>query len=393
MQLNDEFLLAAACCRWPPSPKRDEAVRRAASASFDWQYFLRIVRRQRVDGLVNDGLERAGVEVPADVSAVLNRASQEIARQTLAFAVESLRVHRLLETAGLPHLFVKGVTLDRLAYGALGLKKARDIDLVISPAAVETVCILLAQSGYDRIVPGPEVSAERFPIWLRLCKETAWRHSGSGIVLELHTALVDNPGLLPGVSAESPRQWVDIKPGAQLPTLADDELFAYLCVHGATHCWSRLKWIADVAALLKNADGPAIERLYRRSLVIGVGRCSGQALLLCETLFAMELPPSLSAEIRADTATRRLVKIAMGAMAGRQAETELDETVLGTVPIHLSHFLLAPGWRYKASELRRKSLSHHDRATIPLPRPLHFLYPLLVVPSWLWRRVRGPTSF
>lgn len=393
MQLNDEFLLAAACCRWPPSPKRDEAVRRAASASVDWQYFLRIVRRQRVDGLVNDGLQRAGVEVPADVSAVLHRASQEIARQTLAFAGESLRVHRLLETTGLPHLFVKGVTLDRLAYGALGLKKARDVDLVISPAAVETVSTLLAQAGYDRIAPGPEVSAERFPIWLRLCKETAWRHSGSGIVLELHTALVDNPALLPGVSAESPQQWVEIKPGAQLPTLAADELFAYLCVHGATHCWSRLKWIADFAALLKNADGPTIEHLYRRSLVLGVGRCSGQALLLCETLFAMELPPNLSAEIRADTATRRLVKIALGAMAGRHAETELDETVLGTVPIHLSHFLLAPGWRYKASELRRKSLSHHDRATIPLPRPLHFLYPLLAVPSWLWRRVRGPTSF
>ena len=83
------------------------------------------------------------------------------------------------------------------------------------------------------------------------------------------------------------------------------------------------------------------------------------------------------------------VRIALGAMAGRTGEIELDDTVLGTVPIHLSHFLLAPGWRYKAAEVRRKSLSHHDRATMPLPRPLHFLYPLLVVPSWLWRRFRG----
>lgn len=393
MHLSKEFMLAAACCRWPPSSKRDEAVRRAASAAIDWQYFLRLVRRQRVDGLVNDGLQRGGVKVPTDVSAVLHRESQEIARQTLTFAAESLRIHRLLEAEGLPHLFVKGVTLDRLAYGALGLKKARDIDLVIGAAAVETVCALLAQSGYDRIVPGPEVSAERFPIWLRLCKETAWRHSRSGIVLELHTALVDNLALLRGVSAESPRQWVEIKGDARLPTLADDELFAYLCVHGATHCWSRLKWIADVAALLKDADGPAIERLYRRSLALGVGRCSAQALLLCEALFELEVPPTLSAELKADGSTQRLVRIALGAMAGRHAETELDDTVLGTVPIHLSHFLVAPGWRYKMSEIRRKSLSHHDRAAIPLPRLLHFLYPLLVVPSWLWRRVRGPASF
>lgn len=391
MDLSKEFQLAAACCRWPPSGERDEAVRLAALTDLDWSRVLRIGRRQRVDGLVRDALQRAGVEIPADLRTDLDSTSQQIARESLGFAAESLRIHRLLETAGLLHLFIKGVTLDRLAYGALGLKRARDIDLVVAPEAIEAACGLLAQSGYERIVPGIEVSPERFPIWLRLCKETAWQHSGNGIIVELHTGFVDNPILLPGVSVESPRQWVEIKPGARLPTLASDELFAYLCVHGATHSWSRLKWIADLAALLKDSDAQEIERLYRRSLALGVGRCSAQALLLCETLFELEIPPQLSAELKADASTQQLVRIALGTMAGRHAETELDDTVLGTVPIHLSHFLLAPGWRYKMSEIRRKSLSHHDRAALPLPRPLHFLYPLVVVPSWLWRRLRGPT--
>ena len=34
--------------------------------------------------------------------------------------------------------------------------------------------------------------------------------------------------------------------------------------------------------------------------------------------------------------------------------TELDRLVLGTVPIHLSHFFLARGLRYKWSEAARK---------------------------------------
>jgi hypothetical protein len=390
VKLSNEFLLTAACCRWPPSPDREEAVRSAALRPIDWARFMRIVRRQRVEGLVSDALEQAGVPVPGDTASDLHREAHGIARQNLAFAAESLRIQRLFEKASLGFLFVKGATLDMLAYGSLGLKKARDIDLVIAPEAVERACALLAEAGYLRTVPGPEVSPDQFPVWLKLCKETNWKHAKSGIILELHNGLVDNPILLPGIGAHSPRQEVEIAPGIRLPTLARDELFAYLCVHGATHAWSRMKWIADVSALVSRFESRELDRLYRRSLELGVGRCSAQALLLSERLFGLKLPAELSAELRADAATRRLVRIALRTMAGRHAETELDDTVLGTVPIHLSHFLLAPGWRYKASEVRRKSLSHHDRAAIRLPRGLHFVYPLLLVPSWLWRRVRGP---
>ena len=388
MELSNEFRLAAACCRWPPSQARDEAVGAAASPNIDWPRFLRIVRRQRVEGLVRDGLQRAGVETAAEVSTSLRHEAHEIARQNLAFAAEALRIHRLFEGAGLPHLFVKGATLDRLAYDTFGLKRARDIDLAVTSDTVEQACGLLEEAGYVRVMPGPEVPPDRLPIWLRLCKETVWRNAGNATVLELHTGLVDNSALLSGISAASSRQWVEIAPGARLPTLAPDELFAYLCVHGATHAWSRLKWLADVAALLKDSDSRELERLYHRSLELGVGRCSAQALLLCEQVLGLQLSSRLSAELNSDAMSQRLVRIALGAMAGRHAETELDDTVLGTVPIHLSHFLLAPGWRYKASEVRRKSLSPHDRATIGLPRPLHFLYPLLLLPSWLWRRIR-----
>jgi hypothetical protein len=389
VQLSDEFLLAAACCRWGPSPARCKVVQEAASRPLDWERFLRIVRRQRVEGLVNDGMKRCQIVAPNFITSRIEEDASTIARQNLAFAAESFRLQRRLSAAGLTFLFVKGTTLDILAYGSLGLKRARDIDLVITPKDVEEACTLLGDAGYVRTVPGPEVTEDQFPVWLKLCKETSWTHARSGIVLELHNGLVDNPALLPSIGARSPRQWVEVGAGIRLPTLQKDELFAYLCVHGATHAWSRLKWIADVSALLSHDPLGERERLYRRSLELGVGRCSAQALLLCQRLFGLQLPDGLSAELRRDAATHWLVSVALRTMGGRNAEIELDDTMLGTVPIHLSHFLLAPGWRYKASEMRRKSLSHHDRSTMNLPRALHFLYPLLLLPSWLWRRVRG----
>jgi hypothetical protein len=249
---------------------------------------------------------------------------------------------------------------------------------------------LLAEAGYRRTVPGPEVSPERFPTWVALCKETNWRHSDSGIIVELHSQLVDNPALLPGIGAHSPSQIVEVGPAYGCRRFGRRSCSPIFASMVPTHAWSRLKWIADVAALLSGCDPAEVERLYRASLNLGVGRCSAQALLLCHQLFETASPPSLLAELRSDRKAVWLARVALRTMAGRYVETELDDTVLGTVPIHLSHFALRPGWRYKLAEANRKMLSPHDRASMNLPPALGFLYPILLLPRWIGRRIRGP---
>jgi hypothetical protein len=189
-----------------------------------------------------------------------------------------------LDGAEVSHLFLKGATLDMLAYGSLALKRGRDIDILVEPRAAGRASHLLSGAGYARITPGPEIGPERFEQWVALCKESSWRHGASGLIVELHTGLVDNPDLLAGIGFDSPRQIVPVAPGIDLPTLATEELYAYLCVHGATHAWSRLKWIADVGAFLAR-PGTDIERLHANCEHIGAGRASAQALLLCGPSF------------------------------------------------------------------------------------------------------------
>jgi hypothetical protein len=391
-KLSPEFLLIAACCRWPPSAERDQQVRGRAE-QVDWGRVLRIARRQRVEGLVSDALSRANVELPPDVGSSLGHSAAEIARLNLGFAAESRRLHQLLNEAAVPHLFVKGATLDMLAYGSLALKRGRDIDMLIEPNSAVQASRLLAETGYDRVIPGPEIGPDQFGEWVTLCKESNWRHPASRIIVELHTELVDTPQLLGGVGLGSPCQTVKVAPNIELPTLATEQLYAYLCVHGATHAWSRLKWIADVAALLASFDLKRIEQLHRACEWIGAGRSSAQALLLCAHLFETALPAGLKQELERSAVNRWLLTVALSTMAGRHAETELDDTLLGTLPIHLSHFALGSGMRFKGRELLTKLNNREDRMRMKLPRPLHFLYPIIALPSWAWRRVRGPTAF
>ncbi|HEX8655151.1 MAG TPA: nucleotidyltransferase family protein [Allosphingosinicella sp.] len=350
MELPAEFALLVACCRRPPSAEGDEAVRRAAAA-VDWPLLLATAARHRVEGLVHDGLRRAGAAVPAEAAGRLAAEASAIARENLLYAAEALRLSERLERAGVAHLFVKGVTLAILAYARLGLKRSSDIDLLVAPEDYAAACAALDAAGYHCFHPAG-AALDGILRYAAAAKDSAWR-SGAGIKVELHQRLTENPMLLPAVGARSPAQRVEIAPGVSLPTLAREQLFAYLCCHGAFTAWSRLKWLADLAALVAGEEEAGIERLYRSAIILSPGRAAGQALLLAHRLFGTRVGPALEAELRADRVTLYLERTALGTMAGG-GPRELNQRRFGAARLNLSVLMLQPGWRYKAAEIGRK---------------------------------------
>ena len=377
LHLPPEFQLVAACCRWPPSPERDGAVTAAAALSADWPLVARIAERHRVEGLVWNALRQAGVAVPAEAGERLRGAASRIARQNLVLTAESLRLAARLEEAGIRFLFVKGVALGALVYGSVGPKMGWDIDLLVPPVSLDAAAAALEAAGYRLDLPSGPRARERLGLFHRHWKESVWKSADGSLTVELHTALSDNPALLPGVGPDSPAQAVEVAKGRFLPTLTTDELFAYLAVHGASSAWFRLKWIADVAALLAGAPPAEIERLYRRSRQLGAGRASAQALLLCQRLFGTPVPPALAAELRSDRTNRWLLDVALRMLAGRTLATELNQVRFGTLSIHLTQLGLMPGLRFKLDEIGRQLIDARDRVDVPLPRGLGFLYPFI----------------
>lgn len=385
---SPEFALIAACCRWPPDSDRAFAVQQAARAPIDWPRVVGIARRQRVEGLVKAGLEESRIAIPEGAKAALDIASRDIARRNLLHAAESLRLLHVFRQARIPLLFIKGVVLGQLAYGTVGLKRERDIDILIPAEAIEGASASLERSGYRRVIPAPEYSQRRYQAFLKASKETIWRHPGKDVLVELHTRLADNPMLLKGVGASSPSQDVELGGSGALPTLRDQELFAYLCVHGAAHAWSRLKWLADLRAFVARDDGEPMSRLYEEAAAVGAGRCAAQALLLSESLLGLRLDPPFGERLRRDWASLPLVRASLKMMAGKNECREIDAGVLTMGAAHFSHFLLGRGLRYKAFELRRKLFNPHHPALLALPQWLAFLSPLLIVPAWFARRVK-----
>lgn len=349
-----EFQLTVACCREAFAGDQSQRIGELA-ARVDWPRFVRVVRFHRVQGLVWNSLAVSAAEVPAEVADLLSSDAREIAATNLRIVAEATGLRSAFAQAGIDLLFVKGLTVGALAYPKPLLKMGWDIDLLIAERDLERAAAELMERGYGRVEPADSVALAS---WHSREKESVWSRPDERLHVELHTRLADNRRLIPGIGLGSPRREVEVARGISLPTLAEDDLFAYLCVHGSSSLWFRLKWITDLAAILHRAGPNRIAHVYHRSQELGANRAAGQALLLADSLYGTLDDMPLRHQLRRDRASRRLAGLALRQLAGRTEPREPTETVLGTARIHLTQFSLVPGLAFKAGELFRQ-VGHH----------------------------------
>jgi hypothetical protein len=346
--VSPEFRFLVACCKALVGRSPAKWIAEDIGAvNLDRLTFL--ARRHRVEGMVWSALRGAGIESEDPGLATLASEARTISQQGLRAAAESARLQSNFAAAGIDLLFLKGLSVGQLAYGSAFVKRSWDIDLLVAPGAVTAAADVLGRSGYRCGQPGERADLAR---WHAASKESVW-HGEDGLHhVELHSRLADNRALIPTLGMASPRQSVPVAPGIALPTLATDELFAYLCVHGASSAWFRLKWLADLAGLIGDCDGDAIARLYRISQLLGAGRSAAQALILAQALFGVAVPPALLTELKQSAANRWLAAVALGELGAARAPAERR---LGTAMIHLSQLLLKPGLSFAWNELGRQT--------------------------------------
>ena len=322
----------------------------------DWPLFLRLARFHRVQGLVWSDASKRAMPIPPEITAAIEADASDIAMANVQSALECRRLLRRFEDAGMAPLFVKGLSLGTLAYGNAAVKAAVDIDLVVADDQLEQTADLLRSDGYRLEQPSGNYDPSRLRAWHGPGKESTWVRPHPWSVVDLHTRLFDHPRLIPRIGPSSPRRMVEVSKGIQLPTLQEEELFAYLCVHGASSAWFRLKWITDLAALVHRKSAAEVAHLHHHSQELGAGRAAGQALLLADALFGtLRGAPELLRTLRSDRVTRWLCGRALRQLVGRGEPVEPTARMGGTAMIHLTQFFLLPGWSFKASEFGRQA--------------------------------------
>jgi len=389
-ELSPEFRLAAACAMWPPSAQAAQTVAEAASRPLDWERFIAIVRRHRIVGLAHHALSHATAPVPPGILAELRRDAILQAKAGLRLAAETIAIEQMMQAGGITAAILKGAPLARLAYGDLGLRHSRDIDVLVAPQALPAAIAVLKQAGYRPHGESASLTDARMSLIMRHCYHLEYRHPDGGALIELHWRLTANPHRVTPIPPATRWAAVSLSEsiGVHSFSFTGADLDAYLFSHGAQHCWFRLKWLADIGALLAGRSDSEIERMVAEVTEMGLLRPLAQGLLLAARLLKTPLPAGLETRLSKDRRSRWLVALAVTAMTAGDAIGDPHDLPFGETRINLSQYLLQSGWRYWLATAAENLTCVEDWLTVPLPRALIWLYPVLRLPLWSVRQIR-----
>lgn len=343
--------------------------------------FNALVDRHRVGAFLCQGLplvERS--RLPGEVRGHLEAAAQETARRALVRSAELVRLSRVLRTAGVPFLSVKGPLLARELYGVVGGRHAGDLDLFIHPDQLAAGDQALRGAGCRRSVPDFELTPRQWREFLRLKHEFEYFNDTTGVRIEVEWRLAGLPELT--FADEQARGESTILGGEKLLRLPQDTEFLYLFTHGAGHGWFRLFWLVDVALLLLR---PGVEwpRLLKAARQHGVETAVWQGARLAEVLLGVPLPAALRVPAARESAVRWLASKAVRALL------RSDRERAGVMELFRQtryQWNLSSDWAGKAAVLRPRLMSPTNWQALPLPDRWFALY--YAAGPLLWARRR-----
>jgi len=394
-RLEIELLLS--CAR----VELDSALPRIAQLveqELDWTFLVRTALSHGVTPLLARALDRVPSDrLPGEIRDALrihfedNRERTEVLTRELLDLLDSLAGHRVL---AIPF---KGPSLGVVAYGDPSLRRAGDLDLLVRENDIQVVCEVLAAAGYRELTEretGRPLSPAEHAAYRRYQCEYAFVRDRDGLVVEPHWSIAPNTWVLP---LDYEGFWSRTRPlpigGREVPGLALEDLLLVLCIHGAKHQWTELRWICDIAALIAHhpeidwCGGLARARAQRceRMLLLGLG--------LAGRVLGTALPPPVLRRLEADHAA--------GALVAEVSTRLFQADYKATPPSRLNRFHLRlrehlrDRIRYTLKTILTPTVEQHIRL-LPLPARLAFLHvPLklahdyFALPLWLLVRRLG----
>jgi hypothetical protein len=377
--------LVCACSRWPIGPSERAAIDLWLGKTGNWALVRQLILRHRVAGLASHALLSNADNMPSGMRVWCQEQKDIVGLKELAAAAELWRLTQIFKKKGIAFRILKGPAVSLVAFGRLGLRTNRDLDILVDVIDRVAATGILEQQGYKRIEPELTVSASAFRDWLINRKDFVFVRS-DGMLVELHWRLFNNRELLPGVH-RVPSYRIEHSPFV-FDTLPPSENILYLCVHGAEHAWSRLKWLTDLATLLRKMNGEAIEALLVRARQERVHPAVEQAIVLCSRHLGLILPSGMRARLERSLRVRLLVWIGERSLfAG--GGLELEEQRFATTLKNLGHYLMATGGRFWKEELRFDLM---DLSAAGLDENLNRFGPFARLFLVINRRIRGGKS-
>jgi hypothetical protein len=166
----------------------------------------------------------------------------------------------------------------------------------------------------------------------------------------------------------------------EIPNLSTHDTLLVLCIHGAKHLWTRLRWICDIAEIIRRDQRIVWHELLNKATALGCRRLLFLGLSLAKDLLQAPVPDWVSREIDNDLVVSSLAAQVNGDLfpGSSRVSEEFNERIFF---LHTRE-RLRDRMRYLHHDHLRgyvKALpnllipSDEDRALLPLPDSLNFV--------------------
>jgi hypothetical protein len=354
----------------------------------DWRPFATACENHQIAPLVFCRLRNLAADsIPSELLDHLRARFYEVSAHNYYLARKLVELIWRLEAHRVPVLAYKGPAAAMAAYGDLALRQYEDLDLVIPKEHLSKALDLMTQQGF-RIIPYSSRCGFHFvPYSIRPenSRHVAKYHVvtlealDNTFFVDLHWQLANDDGR--AFSPEMEKVWDRAEtlelPQGSVSTFCREDLFLALCYHGTKHRWSCLKWLLDVAELLRKAETLNWSRI--RQMTAGpslAGASAALAILLARDLLGVPVPPQArealpftQRTIYVATTIREEILLAGHADRNNHATLlELEGRFLAWMKYLCIQY---PGWWLDGVF---GQVSPNDRSLIALPEKFQFLY-------------------
>jgi hypothetical protein len=216
-------------------------------------------------------------------------------------------VGRVLGTAGIEYLVLKGPVLAGALYRRPDLRSYVDLDLLVAPADFGAALVALEDSGCRVFERNWTLAAGRMLGELRL-------FTRAGTVLDLHWHVIADTearALFPIdlAAARSRARTVPVS-GRAVSTLDAADTVVHLALHAALAGGHRLLWLKDLEQALRPPDCPEWTELSMRAAEWGAGPAVALMLDRAAGTLGVPVPAGFARSLVPDLAWRLLTRAA-----------------------------------------------------------------------------------
>ena len=284
------------CARMRVDDPQSRRILSQIDRGVDWKALLSLAHRHGLIPILHRTLSDlpAGM-VPAEIQGQLQSMSEAFRLRNLIFLSELVRLQQAFAAADVVVMPYKGTALAGFLYRDAGLRQVLDVDLLVRPCdAIRARRVLLDQG----CIPARTLSLRAEAAKVKYHFEFVFVSKGK-LSVELQWRIAPGYWRLPEIEdfAWSKMEQLSLG-GVGVPWFCRESLLLVLCLHGCKHKWDTLKWVVDVAELLRlhpELNWPEMMACARRT---GAERMLALGLFLAHELLDAPLPPDVLDSVR-----------------------------------------------------------------------------------------------